>query len=178
MTNKTVTMSWELVERILKQLDYAATMFKAAKTERNELRALLTKPAPLPNRYADAAYCEALEQERDYLRSQLVKPATQHQGEPEFMKPQYLSVPGLWIKCAEDDIGAQRFYRHPAERLAIAEKRNAELESKLLKLSDFARFVIKCVRRNGEYAPLSMQEPDEIKALLAKSTESGASHES
>lgn len=100
--------------------------------------------------------------------------AAQYQGEPEFMKPQYLSVPGLWIKCAEDDIGAQRFYRHPAERLAIAEKRNAELESKLLKLSDFARFVIKCVRRNGEYAPLSMQEPDEIKALLAKSTESEA----
>lgn len=61
------------------------------------------------------------------------------------------------------------------QRLADAERRNAELESKLHKLSDFARFVIKCVRRNGEYAPLSMQEPHEIETLLANPTESGAS---
>lgn len=58
------------------------------------------------------------------------------------------------------------------QRLAAAEQRNTELESKLHKLSDFARFVIKCVRRNGEYAPLSMQEPREIEALLAKPAES------
>lgn len=37
----------------------------------------------------------------------------------------------------------------------------------LIKLADFARFVIKCVRRNGEYAPASMQEPHEIETLLA-----------
>lgn len=37
----------------------------------------------------------------------------------------------------------------------------------LSRLSDFARFVIKCVRNNGEYAPLSMREPHEIETLLA-----------
>ncbi|WP_277973199.1 hypothetical protein [Pantoea agglomerans] len=36
----------------------------------------------------------------------------------------------------------------------------------LLRVLDFAKFVIKCVRKNGEYAPLSSQEPDEIAAIL------------
>ncbi len=37
----------------------------------------------------------------------------------------------------------------------------------LSRLFDFTRFVLKCVRLNGEYAPLSMREPHEIEALLA-----------
>ena len=32
----------------------------------------------------------------------------------------------------------------------------------------FAKFVIKCVRKNREYSPLSSQEPDEIDAILRK----------
>ncbi|MBU0792035.1 MAG: hypothetical protein KKC55_16425 [Gammaproteobacteria bacterium] len=46
-----------------------------------------------------------------------------------------------------------------------------ERDALLIKLSGFARFVIKCVRRNGEYAPLSMQEPHEIEAALSASAE-------
>lgn len=36
----------------------------------------------------------------------------------------------------------------------------------LLRVLSFAKFVIKCVRKNGEYAPLSSQEPDEIATIL------------
>ncbi|MBD8129304.1 hypothetical protein IFU23_05920 [Pantoea agglomerans] len=36
----------------------------------------------------------------------------------------------------------------------------------LKRVLSFAKFVIKCVRKNGEYAPLSSQEPDEIAAIL------------
>lgn len=36
----------------------------------------------------------------------------------------------------------------------------------LLRVLDFAKFVIKCVRKNGEYVPLSSQEPNEIDAIL------------
>lgn len=37
-------------------------------------------------------------------------PAAQPQGEPVYMKPQYLSVPGLWIECKEGEIHAKPFY--------------------------------------------------------------------
>lgn len=61
--------------------DQPGVMFENDPTVR-ELRALLDKPADMPDRYADRDYCVALEQERDYLREQLNKPAAQHQGEP------------------------------------------------------------------------------------------------
>ena len=38
------------------------------------------------------------------------KPAARPQGEPFYMKPQYLSVPGLWIECKEGEIHAKPFY--------------------------------------------------------------------
>lgn len=41
-------------------------------------------------------------------------------------------------------------------------------DNDLLRVLDFAKFIIKCVRKNGEYAPLSSQEPDEIDAILRK----------
>lgn len=37
----------------------------------DELRGLLAAPESLPDRYADQAYCKALEEERDYLIEQL-----------------------------------------------------------------------------------------------------------
>lgn len=43
----------------------------------------------------------------------------------------------------------------------------------LLRVLDFAKFVIKCVRKNGEYAPVSSQEPDEIDAILRNIEEAG-----
>lgn len=54
--------------------------------------AVEVKPAALPDRYEDRAYCEALEQERDHLREQLKQPATQHQGEPVAWMIQWGSV--------------------------------------------------------------------------------------
>ena len=44
----------------------------------------------------------------------------QHQGDPVFMKPQYSSLPGLKIVCEEGEIGAEAFYRAPAEQSAPA----------------------------------------------------------
>ncbi len=41
-----------------------------------------------------------------------------------------------------------------------------ERDAALIKIFSFCDFVIKCVHRNGEYAPASKQEPHEIKTLL------------
>lgn len=47
----------------------------------------------------------------------------------------------------------------------------------LLRVLSFAKFVIKCVRKNGEYSPLSSQEPDEIAAILRNIEDAGKKHE-
>lgn len=42
----------------------------------------------------------------------------------------------------------------------------ATQEKLIEKLVDFSTFVIKCVRQNGEYSPVSSQEPREIEAAI------------
>lgn len=61
--------------------------------------------------------------------------------------------------------GIIQLYEHPVPSPAA---HLAELVpgNDLLRVLDFAKFVIKCVRKNGEYAPLSSQEPNEIDAIL------------
>ncbi|MBY8946292.1 hypothetical protein J1G35_10485 [Pseudomonas sp. SH10-3B] len=46
-------------------------------------------------------------------------PAAQPQGEPVYMKPQYLSVPGLWIVCKAGEIGAKPFYAEQPAPVAV-----------------------------------------------------------
>lgn len=59
--------------------------------------------------------------------------------------------------------GVNLLYARPAPAAGLAELVPG---NDLLRVLDFAKFVIKCVRKNGEYAPLSSQEPDEIAAIL------------
>ena len=88
MTNKPMlSVERELLERVAAESNYmlgftSASNYDECRAAVDELRALLDNPAALPDRYEDRAYCEALEQERDYLREQLKRPAAQHQGEP------------------------------------------------------------------------------------------------
>ena len=58
-------------------------------------------------------------------------------------------------------VGSGISHYHPAPAPAQDER-----DAALLEVVRFCRFVIKCVRRNGKYSPLSMQTPDEIEALL------------
>ena len=53
------------------------------------------------------------------------------------------------------------------DQLAAATQRADAAERNLVKIADYTRHVIKCVRRNGEFAPLHMQQTDEIDALLS-----------
>lgn len=65
-----------------------------------------------------------------------------------------------------------------ADQRNAAEQRNAELVGLLTRSESFVRFVTKCVRKNGEYAPLHRQEMDELNRDLSaviSPTESGAS---
>lgn len=39
-------------------------------------------------------------------------------------------------------------------------------ENLIEKLVDFITFVIKCLKQNGEYSPVSSQEPREIEAII------------
>lgn len=79
MTSKTMlSVERELLAKLIEE----GRISEISDAEWKELRALLVKPEDMPDRYADRDYCVALEQERDYLREQLNKPATQHQGEP------------------------------------------------------------------------------------------------
>lgn len=68
------------------------------------------------------------------LRALLDSPAVERQ-EPVTMKRQYISVPGLWIECAADDLQAMTFYKQTPEVAALQstiaqlQARIAELES-------------------------------------------------
>ena len=70
----------------------------------------------------------------DELRALLDAPTVERQ-EPVTMKRQYLTVPGLWIECADDDPQAMTFYKQAPEvsalqsTIARLEARIAELES-------------------------------------------------
>ena len=95
-----------------------------------ELRALLDKPAKASGYCSDYQNCECMDKTKSVreacenwvswgkpstcAKSQ-VEPAAQQQGDPVFMKPQYSSLPGLKIVCEEGEIGAEAFYRSPAE---------------------------------------------------------------
>lgn len=50
-----------------------------------------------------------------------------------------------------------------------------EKDELIRELSEFARFVIQCVKRNGSYSPATIQEPREIEALLAGAPSTGLS---
>lgn len=59
--------------------------------------------------------------------------------------------------------GIHELFTRPAPAINLAE---LVPSNDLLRVLDFAKFVIKCVRKNREYAPLSSQEPDEIDAII------------
>lgn len=52
-----------------------------------------------------------------------------------------------------------------------------EQEKLIENLVDFITFVIKCVRRNGEYSPVSSQELREIEAAIKEYYEYRGKHE-
>lgn len=59
------------------------------------------------------------------------------------------------------------------QRLNAADQRVDVLEGLLRRSQDFVAFVHKCVRRNGEYAPLHRQEMDELNRDLSDYVEPG-----
>ena len=59
------------------------------------------------------------------------------------------------------------------QRLTAADERADMLEGLLRRSQDFVAFVHKCVRRNGEYAPLHRQEMDELNRDLSDCVEPG-----
>ncbi|WP_277973401.1 hypothetical protein [Pantoea agglomerans] len=77
----------------------------------------------------------------------------------------YEDGPGNWWQIGPHDKvpHVTPLFTRPAPAVGLAELVPG---NDLLRVLDFAKFVIKCVRKNGEYAPLSSQEPDEIDAIL------------
>ena len=63
----------------------------------------------------------------------------------------------------EEEMESIPLFTRPAPATDLAE---LVPDNDLMRVISFAKFVIKCVRKNGEYAPLSSQEPDEITAIL------------
>lgn len=59
------------------------------------------------------------------------------------------------------------------QRLTAADERADVLAGLLRRSQDFVAFVHKCVRRNGEYAPLHRQEMDELNRDLSDYVEPG-----
>jgi len=77
----------------------------------------------------------------------------------------YEDGPGNWWQIGPHDKvpHVTPLFDRPAPAADLAELTQG---NDLIRVLSFAKFVIKSVRKNGEYAPLSSQEPDEIDAIL------------
>lgn len=102
----------------------------------------------------------SLQEELGYLMA--TKPTDPEEGDHDGRQLEWERAENKRLKTIADNYSAL---------LIDANAKLAGRDALLIKLSGFARFVIKCVRRNGEYAPLSMQEPHEIEAALSFSAE-------
>ncbi|MGC1101735.1 hypothetical protein WKH46_05845 [Pantoea agglomerans] len=94
---------------------------------------------------------------------------TKQQPRYQIQKKQSYGRESVWIDVAnreEAETNVLHGYRWRMVYDAPAPAADLVPDNDLMRVISFAKFVIKCVRKNGEYAPLSSQEPHEIDAIL------------
>lgn len=77
-------------------------------------------------------WCAAVAHKLNELQRGFDAPEVERQ-EPVTMKPQYLSVPGLWINCADDDPQAITFYKQTPD-VAALQSTIAQLQARVHEL--------------------------------------------